>query len=87
MKRVTGIGGIFLKAQDPKALAAWYQKHLGIDVQPWGGAAFSWNGPDNPQGVGSTVWSPFAADTAYFVGPEQLSSRRLAPLGRALIAS
>ncbi|WP_374437943.1 VOC family protein [Inhella sp.] len=66
MKRVTGIGGIFFKAQDPKALAAWYQKHLGIDVQPWGGAAFSWNGPDNPQGVGSTVWSPFAADTAYF---------------------
>ncbi len=66
MKRVTGIGGIFFKAQDPKALAAWYQQHLGIDVQPWGGAAFRWSGPDNPQGVGSTVWSPFAADTAYF---------------------
>ena len=39
MKRVTGIGGIFFKAKDPVALRAWYQRHLGIDVQPWGGAA------------------------------------------------
>jgi hypothetical protein len=36
MKRVTGIGGIFFKAKDPKALGAWYKKHLGIDVQGWG---------------------------------------------------
>ena len=40
MKRVTGVGGIFFKAQDPAALGAWYKKHLGIDVQSWGGAAF-----------------------------------------------
>jgi len=33
MRRVTGIGGIFFNAKDPKALRAWYQKHLGIDVQ------------------------------------------------------
>lgn len=66
MRRVTGIGGIFFKAQDPKALAAWYRKHLGLDVQPWGGAAFTWQSADNPQGVGTTVWSPFAADTGYF---------------------
>lgn len=42
MKRVTGIGGIFFKATDPAALIAWYKKHLGIDVQEWGGAAFTW---------------------------------------------
>jgi hypothetical protein len=42
MKRVTGIGGIFFKARDPVALRAWYQKHLGIDVQDWGGTAFRW---------------------------------------------
>ena len=42
MKRVTGIGGIFFKARDPAALRAWYQRHLGIDVQPWGGTAFTW---------------------------------------------
>jgi hypothetical protein len=32
MKRVTGIGGIVVFAKDPKALCAWYKKHLGIDV-------------------------------------------------------
>lgn len=70
MKRVTGIGGIFFKAQDPKALGAWYKRHLGIDVLDWGGAAFQWKTADNPEGVGTTIWSPFAADTTYF-GPSQ----------------
>lgn len=66
MKRVTGIGGIFFKAKDPKALGAWYKAHLGIDVQEWGGAAFQWKGPHNPEGTGTTVWSPFPSDTSYF---------------------
>ena len=57
MQRVTGIGGIFFKSRDPDALAAWYRRHLGVDVQPWGGAAFSWVTPDNPGGVGTTVSS------------------------------
>ncbi len=42
MKRVTGIGGVFIKAKDPKNLRAWYKTHLGIDVQTWGGATFRW---------------------------------------------
>jgi len=42
MKRVTGIGGIFFKAKDAPALQAWYKQHLGIDVQEWGGTAFTW---------------------------------------------
>lgn len=66
MNRVTGIGGIFFKAKDPKALAAWYERHLGIDVQPWGGAVFRWNTPQNPSGTGTTTWSPFKEDTDYF---------------------
>jgi predicted enzyme related to lactoylglutathione lyase len=66
MKRVTGIGGVFFKAKDPKALGAWYKAHLGIDVQPWGGAAFQWNGEGNPNGVGTTAWSLFKADTTHF---------------------
>ena len=41
MKRVTGIGGIFFKAKDAPALQAWYKRHLGIDVQEWGGTAFT----------------------------------------------
>ncbi|MEJ0098725.1 MAG: VOC family protein [Pseudomonadota bacterium] len=66
MKRVTGIGGVFFKARDPGALGAWYKKHLGIDVQDWGGAAFDWNTPDNPNGKGTTAWSLFASDTKHF---------------------
>ena len=36
MARVTGIGGVFFKAKDPKALTAWYAEHLGIPVGKWG---------------------------------------------------
>ena len=63
MKRVTGFGGFFFKAQDPKALAAWYRDHLGLPVQAWGGAAFRW-ADDSP--TGTTAWSTFKADTDYF---------------------
>jgi len=66
MKRVTGIGDIFFKARDPVALRAWYQRHLGIDVQDWGGAAFAWKGPDNPDGGGTTIWSIGADQPEHF---------------------
>ena len=66
MKRVTGIGGVFFKAKDPKALAEWYRAHLGMNVEEWGGVAFKWVTPENPSGTGSTVWSPFKEDTDYF---------------------
>lgn len=66
MKRVTGIGGIFFKAKDPKALAAWYKEHLGIDVQSWGGAAFDWtDDAGNPTG-GTTAWSVTGAESKQF---------------------
>ena len=70
MKRVTGIGGVFFKAKDPKALAEWYRRHLGLNVEEWGGVAFRWKTEDNPMGIGSTVWSPFKEDTAYFAPSE-----------------
>ncbi len=57
MKRVTGIGGIFFKAKDAPALHAWYQRHLGIDVQVWGGAAFSWADEHGKPTGGTTIWS------------------------------
>jgi hypothetical protein len=41
MKRVTGIGGIFFKSADTKALCAWYRDHLGLDVTDWGGPSSS----------------------------------------------
>jgi predicted enzyme related to lactoylglutathione lyase len=57
MKRVTGIGGIFFQANDPVALRDWYRKHLGIDVQSWGGAAFPWTDDAGNAVEGSTIWS------------------------------
>lgn len=74
MKRVTGIGGIFFSAKDPVALRAWYQRHLGIDVQAWGGAAFTWADVMGAPMKGTTIWSvggaegaPFAPSTAPFM--------------------
>jgi len=66
MKRVTGIGGIFFKAKDPSALQAWYKQHLGIDVQPWGGAAFDWTDDDGKPVAGTTAWSIFSAQSDQF---------------------
>lgn len=57
MKRVTGIGGIFFKAKDAPSLQAWYQRHLGIDVQVWGGAAFTWSDGEGRPVSGTTIWS------------------------------
>ena len=64
MQRVTGIGGIFFKAKDPKALGAWYREHLGLDVADWGGAVFKWGGPASEKGM--TIWSAFKSDSTYF---------------------
>jgi glyoxylase I family protein len=65
MERVTGIGGMFFRARDPKALARWYAEHLGIDNQLEGGDTLWW------QERGPTVFAPFPADTDYFGRPEQ----------------
>ena len=62
---VTGIGGIFFKAKDPKALAAWYQKHLGLAVEHDTMATLEWRELHAPDTIGRTVWSTFAADTKY----------------------
>ena len=62
MERVLGIGGVFFKARDAKALAAWYRDNLGVPVeagQTYG--AFLSSRPGE-----QTVWSAFAADTKYF---------------------
>jgi predicted enzyme related to lactoylglutathione lyase len=66
MKRVTGIGGIFFKANDPAALQAWYREHLGVDVQPWGGAAFDWTDDEGKPVGGTTAWSITSMQSAQF---------------------
>ena len=65
MARVTGIGGVFLRSHDPKALSAWYIEHLGLSPTAYGGINFEWS-DEVPAGTGTTAWSTFAADTTYF---------------------
>ena len=66
MKRVTGIGGIFFKAKDAPALQAWYKQHLGIDVQEWGGTAFTWTDDEGRPVGGTTAWSIGSAQGDHF---------------------
>jgi predicted enzyme related to lactoylglutathione lyase len=66
MQRVTGIGGIFFKARDAESLRAWYRRHLGIDVQEWGGVSFEGREAGPGERSTSTIWSVFAGDTKYF---------------------
>jgi predicted enzyme related to lactoylglutathione lyase len=66
--RVLGIGGVFFKARDRKALMAWYREVLGFDLPADGegwGVMFPAEAMTLVAGAGS-VWSPFAADTDYF---------------------
>ena len=62
-KRVTGIGGLFFKTEDPKATKDWYKNHLGFNTDDWG-ATFWWK--DTKGKDASTQWSPFAKDTKHF---------------------
>jgi catechol 2,3-dioxygenase-like lactoylglutathione lyase family enzyme len=66
MAKVTGIGGVFFKVKDADASRKWYQEHLGIPIEDYGGSAFKWRDAQNPQRLGSTVWSPFPENTKYF---------------------
>src|ERR1041385_7892106 len=66
-KGVTGIGGIFFKAEDPTKLGEWYARHLEINLEenmPM--TIFRWRQANNPEQGGSTVWSVFPKDTDYF---------------------
>lgn len=56
MSRVTGIGGIFIKAKNPGELQQWYKEHLGIDVQAWGGTSFRWVDSSGNPTAGTTAW-------------------------------
>ena len=66
MARVTGIGGVLFKAQDPEALAAWYAKHLGVPFDAkMGCAIFRWDKDKGPDG-GAAAWSLAKADSERF---------------------
>jgi len=65
MKRVTGIGGIFFKCQDPETMRQWYEAHLGIKNEQYG-TSFEWLDAEDPTKKGTTVWSAMKESTKYF---------------------
>jgi hypothetical protein len=65
MKKVTGIGGVFFKCQDPQKMNEWYKTHLGLDTNQYG-ANFEWRQEADPTKKGSTQWSTFPEATKYF---------------------
>jgi predicted enzyme related to lactoylglutathione lyase len=68
LKRVTGLGGFFFKSDNPEATRDWYKDRLGIPTDQYGWT-FRWK--DNDGKEGATQWSPFKADTTYFVPSEK----------------
>ena len=71
MAKVTGLGGVFLRARDPKRLTAWYAEHwaAGDGVGRRGVCVGGVRGAG--RACGSTVWSLFPSDTDYFGDGEQ----------------
>lgn len=65
MKKVTGIGGIFFKCDDPDKMKDWYRTHLGMNTDAYG-VTFESRDIDNPEKKNALQWSTFAADTKYF---------------------
>jgi len=72
MARITGIGGVFFKSKsDAKQLAAWYERHLGLALEPWGGAVLKW--PEDKAGDhGVTAWH-VADKTSDWFSPSESS--------------
>ncbi len=68
--KIVGIGGIFFKSKDPKALNKWYAEKLSIPATDYG-ANFEWLQAEDPSKKGMTVWSPFADNTKYFEPSEK----------------
>ncbi len=64
---VTGVGGVFVKSKDPKALAQWYREVLGLEVASWGGAAMPFDAPGHPPKVS---WTAFP-DSSDYMSPSK----------------
>jgi predicted enzyme related to lactoylglutathione lyase len=65
MKKVTGIGGVFFKCNDPKAINEWYKTHLGLETTAYG-VSFEWRHLEDSNKKGLTQWNAFPDSTKYF---------------------
>lgn len=70
MKKVTGIGGVFFKCANPKAMNDWYAKNLGLPTSDYG-ATFEWVDAEDSSKKGSTTWSTFSQDSKHFAPSEK----------------
>lgn len=65
MERVLGIGGVFLRGRDADRLRGWYARHLGVELEDFGGTTFEAKDGDQ------TVWSIFPRETSYWPAEQQ----------------
>ena len=65
MKKVTGLGGVFFKCDNPQSMNEWYAKNLGLTASEHG-TTFEWRQADNPSKKGSTAWCLFPQDAEHF---------------------
>jgi len=63
--KVTGLGGVFFKVNNPEKTREWYKEHLGIESEIWG-AQFPWRNFENPDEIGNSLWNPFKMQSTYF---------------------
>ncbi len=68
--KVTGIGGIFFKAKDPKAVKAWYGENLGLAVGEYG-SPFEFRNAHRPDEINYLNWDAFPDTTEYFKPSEK----------------
>lgn len=64
-KKVTGIGGVFFKSENPDNIREWYKTHLGFSGDKYG-STFDWRHADKPEKKGYSLWSTFPKETKYF---------------------
>lgn len=65
MKKVTGLGGVFFKSDNPQAMNEWYAKNLGLPTSDYG-TTFEWREADDPSKKGSTTWCTFPQNAQHF---------------------
>jgi predicted enzyme related to lactoylglutathione lyase len=65
MKKVTGLGGVFFKSDNPQVMNEWYAKNLGLPTSAYG-TTFEWREADDPSKTGSTTWCTFPQDAEHF---------------------
>ena len=68
--KITGIGGVFFKCQNPDAIRKWYHDNFGLSDDKYG-HTFVWKKPENPEKNGYTAWNPFDDKSDYFEPSKQ----------------